>query len=69
MSRFRGSDDSLDREITTLERIAKLRARRAASDLRELDRDLRDLKRERVRRRAEASVPVAEAPSASVEVH
>ena len=53
MSGFRGSDESLDREIAQIERIARLRVRRAAADLRELDRDLRELKRERARRRAE----------------
>jgi hypothetical protein len=57
MSPFRGSDDSLDREIAQLERIGRLRVRRAAADLRELDRDLRELKRERARRRADAEVP------------
>jgi hypothetical protein len=66
MSAFRGTDDSLDREIAQLERIGRLRVRRASQDLRELDRDLRELKRERVRRRAEArhelpvSVPTGE---------
>jgi hypothetical protein len=57
MSRFRGSDDALDREIATIERIARVRVRRVASELRELDRDLRELRRERARRRAAAEVP------------
>ncbi len=51
MSGFRGSDESLDREIAALERIARLRVRRTAVELKELDRDLRELKRERARRR------------------
>jgi len=54
MSRFRASDEALEREITELERIARLRVRRAASEMQDLDRDLRELKRERARRRAEA---------------
>jgi hypothetical protein len=61
MSAFRGSDDSLDREIAQLERIGRLRVRRAAADLRELDRDLRELRRERARRRAEGEVPASPA--------
>jgi hypothetical protein len=66
MTGFRGSDDSLDREIAAIERIARTRVRRTASDLQELERDLRELKRERARRRGvgieatttESSVPV-----------
>jgi hypothetical protein len=66
MTGFRGSDDSLDREIAAIERIARTRVRRTASDLQELERDLRELKRERARRRGvgaegtstEASVPI-----------
>jgi len=65
MTGFRGSDESLDREIEAIERMARVRVRRVASDLNELDRDLRELKRERARRRSmaaehlssEASVP------------
>jgi len=58
MGGFRGSDDSLDREIATLEAIARLRVRRAAAELRDLDRDLRDLRAERARRRQRIDVPV-----------
>ena len=54
MSGFRGSDEALDREIETLERMAKVRLRRYTRDLNELDRDLNGLKRERARRRVEA---------------
>ncbi|HTT72955.1 MAG TPA: hypothetical protein VMG99_02220 [Thermoplasmata archaeon] len=52
MSGFRGSDDLLDREIAAIERIARVRVRRVAAELKEFDRDLRELKRERARRRA-----------------
>lgn len=67
MSGFRGSDDQLDREIATLERIARLRVRRTAEELKELDRDLHDLRQERRKRRATSEVPekataTAEAP-------
>lgn len=65
MSGFRGSDEQLDREIATLERISRLRVRRAASDLKELERDLRELRRERNRRRA--SVRSWETATAPVE--
>lgn len=58
MSPFRGSDDSLDREIATLERIAKVRLRRTSAEFRELERDLRELRREKVRRRGETAMPV-----------
>lgn len=57
MAPFRGSDQVLDHEIETLEAIARLRVRRAARDLRDLDRDLTELRRERARRRAAAAVP------------
>ena len=52
MSGFRGSDEQLDREIAAIEGMARVRVRRAASELRELERDLRELRRERARRRA-----------------
>jgi sugar-specific transcriptional regulator TrmB len=54
MTGFRGSDESLDREIAAIERMARVRVRRVASELTELERDLRELKRERARRRATA---------------
>ncbi|MGI0071956.1 MAG: hypothetical protein ACRECT_07850 [Thermoplasmata archaeon] len=57
MSRFRGSDEALDREITAIEGIARLRVRRVGAELRELDRDRRELMRERARRRTEAATP------------
>ena len=55
MSPFRGSDEVLDREIATIEAIARVRLRRYSREMRELDRDLRELRRERARRRAAAS--------------
>ncbi|MGA8274886.1 MAG: hypothetical protein WB789_03375 [Thermoplasmata archaeon] len=66
MTGFRGSDERLDREIAAIERMARVRVRRVASELNELNRDLRELKRERARRKSsaiedassEASVPV-----------
>ena len=51
MSGFRGSDEQLDREIEALERIARLRLARASFELNEIERDLRELRRTRVRRR------------------
>jgi hypothetical protein len=54
---FRGSDETLDQEITTLEAIARLRLRRHVKDLQELERDLRALKAVRARRKAKAEVP------------
>ena len=68
MTGFRGSDESLDREIEAIERMARVRVRRVASELNELERDLRELKRERARRRGMAielvpeETPTAETP-------
>jgi hypothetical protein len=66
MTGFRGSDECLDREIAAIEGIARLRVRRVAADLKDLDRDLRELKRERARRRA--SSMIASATGETVEV-
>ena len=68
MSRFRGSDEQLEREIATLEKIARLRVRRAAADLQELERDLRELRRERHRRRIAAADPEPASSAADVVV-
>lgn len=57
MTGFRGSDETLDQEIASLEAIARLRVRRYARELRELERDLHDLKLERTRRKARAEIP------------
>ncbi len=59
MGGFRGSDDLLDREIAVLERIARIRVKRAADELRGLERDLRELRAERARRRAATAVAAA----------
>jgi hypothetical protein len=67
MSSFRGTDECLDREIETLEAIARTRVRRAARELRDLERDLSELRRERARRRATAAVVVSEGTRTSVE--
>ncbi len=64
MAGFRGTDEQLDREIAAIEGIARVRVRRVAAELHELDRDLRELKRERARRRAQ----VAETTGAPSEV-
>jgi hypothetical protein len=61
MRRFRGSDETLDREIAQVERIARLRLARAAAEMRALERDLRELRRERTRRRGESAEPVGRA--------
>jgi hypothetical protein len=68
MSRFRGADDRLDREIATLEQIVRVRVRRTAAELRALERDLHELRKERARRRAMQLVPTAVAePTAEME--
>lgn len=60
MGGFRGTDETLEKEIATLEAIARLRLRRYGRELRELDRDLRALRLERARRKARSSVPDAD---------
>jgi hypothetical protein len=59
MAGFRGSDEELEREIATLERIGRVRLRRATLALREVELDLKELRREKLRRKALAEVPVA----------
>ena len=56
MSALRGSDETLDREIEALERIARQRVRRYATDLKNLDQDLRELRRLRAQRKADGEV-------------
>ena len=66
MSSYRATDEQLDREISTLERIARVRLRRASSELNEIDKDLRELRKERARRAARAAEMVAsEVPAES----
>jgi hypothetical protein len=67
MTPFRGSDKTLDREIETLKEIARIRVRRAARELRDLDKDLAELRRERVRRRASSAIPTSEPVREAVE--
>ncbi len=50
MSAFRATDAQLEGEIATVERIARLRLRRATEELREFEGVLRELRRERRRR-------------------
>ncbi|MCI4331897.1 MAG: hypothetical protein L3K19_08670 [Thermoplasmata archaeon] len=57
MSGFRGSDETLEHEIVTLEEITRVRLRRYAREQRDLDKDLRELRAERARRKARAEVP------------
>ena len=63
MSLFRGSDAALDQEIAAVEGIVRVRVRRASAEMRALERELRELRRERARRRA-AEAPVAEPENA-----
>ncbi len=68
MSPFRGDDETLEREISTLEGVAKRRLKRYTDDLRDLDRDLADLRKERARRRAQSAIPSTESvPAESAE--
>ncbi|MGD0719050.1 MAG: hypothetical protein ABSA15_05695 [Thermoplasmata archaeon] len=67
MSSFRASDDALDREIATLEAISRVRLRRYAREMRDLDRDLSEMRRERARRRAAAGELASEADRTMVE--
>jgi uncharacterized membrane protein YccC len=67
MAPFRGSDERLDREIETLEAIARLRVRRVAQELRDIDKDLSELHRERARRRATAEPSLSEPVGTPVE--
>lgn len=60
MTPFRGSDERLDREIETLEGIARIRVRRVGRELRDIEKDLHELRRERARRRAAAETPTME---------
>ncbi|HKV90385.1 MAG TPA: hypothetical protein VJQ43_04205 [Thermoplasmata archaeon] len=66
MGTYRASDEALEREIAAVERIVQVRLRRYASEMRDLDRDLSELRKERARRRA-ANEVAADATRASVE--
>jgi hypothetical protein len=67
MAAFRGTDGCLDREIETLEAVARTRVRRAARELRDIDADLSELRRERARRRAAAEESASAAPKVRAE--
>ncbi|MGO9404789.1 MAG: hypothetical protein ACLPVW_15100 [Terriglobales bacterium] len=54
MTPFRGSDEQIEREISAIEQIVRVRINRAARELRDLEKDLRELKREKARRSVEA---------------
>ncbi|MGA7475623.1 MAG: hypothetical protein WBW47_00180 [Thermoplasmata archaeon] len=67
MSRYRATDEQLDREIDTLERIGRVRLRRAAAELNEVDKDLRELRKEKARRAARAAEMVSSETPVSAE--
>jgi hypothetical protein len=70
MSPYRATDEQLDREIATLETIARTRLRRASAELNDLDKDLRELRRERARRAARAAEMIAsEVPAPAETAH
>jgi hypothetical protein len=58
MTRYRATDEQLDREIAALERIARIRLRRTIADFNDIDKDLRELRKERARRKAEVPATV-----------
>ncbi|MGP8110700.1 MAG: hypothetical protein ACLQD9_08380 [Thermoplasmata archaeon] len=60
MTPFRASDEQLEREISAVEQIVRVRINRTARELRDLDKDLRELKRERARRGARATEHVVQ---------
>jgi hypothetical protein len=57
MGEFRGTDETLEREIATLRAIARVRLRRYAREMSDLERDLRILNQVRARRKAAAEIP------------
>jgi hypothetical protein len=71
MTGFRGSDEQLEQEIAALEGIVRVRLRRTTKEFAELERELRELARERARRKAgqrldaEGTVPVSESSAAA----
>jgi hypothetical protein len=67
MTTFRGTDERLDREIETLEGIARTRVRRVAQELHDLEKELSELRRERARRRAAAALTAPEPATAPIE--
>ena len=67
MTPYRATDEQLDREISALERIARIRLRRASAELNDIDRDLRELRREKARRAARAAEMIAASATAPSE--
>jgi len=65
MSPYRGSEEDLEREITTVEGMVRIRLRRATADLRDLETTLRELRRELRRRRGALVGAEVEASSES----
>ena len=57
MPPYRATDEEVEKELAALERIAQVRLRRYASEMRDIDKDLSELRRERARRRAANLVP------------
>lgn len=66
MSPFRGPDEDLEREIAAVQRLVRVRLRRATDDLRELESALGELRRELRRRRLTSPVPEGAESPASV---
>jgi hypothetical protein len=68
MTTYRATDEQIDREIATLEKMSRVRLRRATDELNDLDKDLRELRKEKARRAARAAEMVgAESPASSAD--
>jgi len=67
MSPYRATDEQLEREIVTLEQIARIRLRRASAELNDIDKELRDLRKERARRAARAAEMISTETPATAE--
>ena len=65
MPSYRATDEELEREILTLQAIGRLRVRRYARELNELERDLAALRAEKARRRVKGQLLGEVAVSAS----
>ncbi len=61
------TDRALDREIAAVEGIVRVRLRRTVEEMRELERDLRELKKERARRKAEHETAIGASTTAAAE--
>ena len=67
MSPYRATDEQLEREIAALEQMARVRLRRASAELNDLDKDLRELRKEWARRAARAAEMVSTETPATAE--